>query len=49
LDILSNLRVCINIDVADAVSAAATAAVKSKSQPVFDDVAHILCGFPKVY
>jgi hypothetical protein len=30
---------------ADAVSAAATAAVKYKSQPVFDEVAPILCGF----
>jgi hypothetical protein len=29
-------------------SAAATAAVKSKSQPVFYYVAHMLCGFPKV-
>jgi hypothetical protein len=48
VDTLNNKCVYIIIVGADAVSAVATAAVKSTSQPVFDDVAHIWCGFPKV-
>jgi hypothetical protein len=47
VDTLNNICVYIIIDGADAVSAAATAAFKS-TQSVFNDVAHILCGFSKV-
>jgi hypothetical protein len=47
VDTLDNICVYI-IDGADAVSAAAATAAFKSTQPVFNDVAHILCGFSKV-